>query len=483
MRTTHLRAVRAALLVFFTTSCFTVQAFGQAKSPINQYRSRHFIVNTDASPKEAKELLTRLETMLGLIAGYWGRPPSAVIESYVVKDLKNWPQGSMPADAYGMVADGGGLTISRGVPVGKGFAVKAVAYAVLERGVPQHEAVHAFCRQTFGHVGPTWYSEGMAEMGNYWREGKTDVHIEPVVMQYLQQSKPRSLREIVAPDQGAGTWQDYAWRWALCHLLANNPNYAPRFRPLGMGFITGQPVSFEQTYGAMASEISFEYLFFLEHLEQGLEASLIAWDWKKKFLPLKHDKKTVRCRVQARRGWQPTGLTVTAGHEYSLEAEGTWKLTEGGESLSADGDAEGNGSLTGVLMKDWKLGQPFRLGAEGRFVAPGDGDLYLRCQDGWIKIGDNSGVVSVKLGFVTGTPENSREAVFVSTRPQQEASPGETASELRTWTDSSGKFSVKASLVSATAEQVRLRTAAGKFLNVPIAKLSSADQEYLASRE
>ena len=59
-----------------------------------------------------------------------------------------------------------------------------------------------------------------------------------------------------------------------------------RFRPLGLGFLGEQKVSFEETYGAMAAEISFEYLFFVAHLEQGYRVDLCSWDWKKKFKPL-----------------------------------------------------------------------------------------------------------------------------------------------------------------------------------------------------
>jgi len=443
----------------------------EEKVQVRQYQSRHFVVRTDATPEEAKELLKQLETMLGLISGYWGRPCNGMLECYVVKDIKNWPANAFPADAYGMVANGGGLTKSLSFGAGTPrVKAKAVAYAVLERGVPLHEAVHAYCGQTFGTTGPTWYAEGMAEMGNYWREGKKDVNTEPVVMQYLQQSAPRSLREIVAPNQTAGTWKEYAWRWALCHLLANNPNYADRFRPLGMGFLTKQPVSFEQTYGAMANEISFEYLFFLEHLDQGLRADLIAWDWKKKFLPLKNDRKTVLCRVLAKRGWQPTGLTVAKGDQYRLETSGDWKLEEDGPKLSADGGSKNQGRLVGALMKDWTLSEPFFLGAEGTFIAPGDGDLYLRANDAWNKLADNSGRVTAKIEFVTESPEPT-DAVFVSTR--------DPADELRTWTDSSGQFQIKARLLGAKDGSVRLRREDGQTLTVALEKLSEEDREFV----
>ena len=40
---------------------------------------------------------------------------------------------------------------------------------------------------------------------------------------------------MLAPFQDTGDcWQNYAWRWALCHLLVNNPNYSATFRKVGL---------------------------------------------------------------------------------------------------------------------------------------------------------------------------------------------------------------------------------------------------------
>ena len=44
------------------------------------YRSRNFLVHTDLPPREAKQLLQRLETMLRLISAYWGRPSGRIVE-------------------------------------------------------------------------------------------------------------------------------------------------------------------------------------------------------------------------------------------------------------------------------------------------------------------------------------------------------------------------------------------------------------------
>ena len=55
------------------------------------------------------------------------------------------------------------------------------------------------------------------------------------------------------------------------------------------------------------------------------------------------------------------------------------------------------------------------------------------------------------------------------------------AAELRTWTDISGKFSVKGKLVSDANGKVILLNEAGKKLAIPLEQLSEADRKYLAN--
>jgi hypothetical protein len=367
---------------------------------IGTYTSRNFLVHTDLTADQAKELLARLETMLGLISKYWGRPPSGIIEMYVVGELRKWPLGVMEPEGRASVERGGGLTISQTISRGDAFIAKAVVYAVADRGTPQHEAVHAYCAQAFGRTGPVWYSEGMAEMGQYWQTDNASVNADELVIKYLRNSEVKSLNEIVNGVEWTGdSWQNYAWRWALCHLLANNPNYAQRFRPLGLGILTNQEVSFEKSYGDMAKEISFEYRQFIEHLERGLRIDLCGWDWKAKFKPVKTSAITT-AKIEARRGWQASRLGVTKGTEYEFSVEGSWSTSKSTPSVSADGN-DGAGRLVGALLRDlngeYRLEQQFDLGSFGTFVAPDDGNLYLRCQDEWVQLADNSGSLVVKL--------------------------------------------------------------------------------------
>jgi hypothetical protein len=372
---------------------------------VREYTSKNFVVRTDLPPEEARGLLERLETMIAQVGRYWGQPNKQIIEMYVVHSLDVWPAGSIPPEPLQSIASGGGLTVSQtlsavnpttGRKAGH-IATKSVVYAVADRGTPLHEAVHAYCSQTFGTAGPTWFAEGIAELGQYWRDKDISVQIHPGVLDYLQGSDPVPLEEIVDLSQRTGdSWQNYAWRWALCHMLAFNPNYAQRFRPLGLDILNDGRETFQSVYGPMAPEISFEYLQFLEHLDNGYRVDLCSWNWKVKPVGLK-GKNTLTAKIDAGRGWQPARLLAKADQTYAYTAEGDWETADKDGACTADGLPDGVGKLVGVLFQDYQLSEPFDLGATGTWTAPSDGALFVRCQDAWNSLAENSGSVTVKL--------------------------------------------------------------------------------------
>jgi hypothetical protein len=369
---------------------------------IADFGTSHFLLHTDLSDEEAEELLDRLETMLELISKYWGRNCSGVIEMFVVKDLSKWPDGAIPQEGLASIRGGAGITVTRRMTSGDTFLAKSIVYAIADRGTPQHEVVHAYCGQTFGLTGPLWYSEGMAEMGQYWRTNDKSVNANPMVIRYLRKSEPKSLREIVYAKEFTGdSWQNYAWRWALCHLLATNPNYQARFHALGLALLTNQPdASFEQTFGSMSKEISFEYRQFLGQVETGYRADLCSWDWKAKFKLAKTGNIT-KAKIDAAKGWQPSCLILTDGEEYEYSVTGKWSTRDRGPTVDANGDEKGRGRLIGILLTElngeYQLSEPFELGRFGSFQAPGPGNLYLRCRDDWSSIADNRDSMTVHL--------------------------------------------------------------------------------------
>lgn len=398
-------SIMTRLAIAFALQALLVTNFAGAQSPPKDYRSKNFLVHTDLPKAEAEDLLKRLETMLGIISRYWGRPNRQTIECFVVDDLKNWPSGALSASGLRSVQNGAGVTTSSVLTQGNRFLAKAVVYAVADRGTPQHEAVHAYCAQSFGTTGPVWYSEGMAEMGQYWKDGDSAVNCHDVVIKYLKKSKPKSLNEIVNGTNTTGdSWQNYAWRWTLCHLLANNKNYQQRFRPLGLELLTKTPgASFERTYGTMSDEIVFEYKQFHKHLGNGYRVDLCSWDWKAKFRTLRPRSSAI-ARVTATNGWQPSRVFVKSDEKYTYSASGSIQMSKSGEELTADGDKSGSGRLMGVVFEDYELSEPFELGASGEFTPPRSGKLFLRCRDAWNQLADNSGRLTVRITGASSTP-------------------------------------------------------------------------------
>ena len=363
-----------------------------------EIRSKHFVLYTDVSDRSANILLSKLETMYALVSGYFSARPNSIIECYVVSDLGKWPSGQLDPRGIAKIAEPAGVTLSTSGPGG----VKAVVYSCDKHSVVQHEAIHAFCSLTFGKTGPVWYSEGMAEMGQYWIPGETAVNIDPVVIDYLANSPQKSLASIVATGQITGdSWQAYAWRWALCYMLASNPNYDRRFKKLGMNLMSGGNDSFESAFGKVKDQISFEYDFFVKHLGNGYRSDLCAWDWNVKCSNLSSSGR-ISQKTKALRGWQATKLLVRPDVSYDYVAQGTWRVDVGDE-VTADGRPNDTGRLMGmVFSKDYREGQPFELGERGQFTAQVEGQLYVRCNDNWNELSDNDGELTL---YIRRTPK------------------------------------------------------------------------------
>ncbi len=359
-------------------------------------RSPHFAFMTDISDREWAVIRDKLERMVGILERFFGRKAGGVVGGFIVRDLAGWPAGLLQ-EPMGVekIRRREGVCFNSSL----GPARRAELYSCADHGVIQHECVHGFCHLTFGSTGPTWLSEGVAELGNYWRDGDPAVAIDPVVLGYLQNApQKRSLGEIAVPgDEPAGSWQDYAWRWALCFLLANNPNYSDRFRPLAVALMEQRPgASFEATYGPVAREVSFEYDRLLATVGNGYRADLAAWPWKAAFRTLAAGG-SQRTRVKAAAGWQATGVTVERGGAYEIVAEGTWRTAPAAAPLTADGDAAGHGRLVATIFHDFALEPELPLGMTGEFTATTDGRLFLRCADDWTQLGDNDGELDVTI--------------------------------------------------------------------------------------
>lgn len=407
------------------------------------YRSANFLVHTDLPAEEANELLKRLETMLALISKYWGRPNKQTIEMFVVRDLEVWPPDSLEPPGRESIEQRAGLTITRfGESTDGPVAGRQVASVRDRRS-----------RRSAARGGPRLLSSDIWPSGANVvrrRDGRDGTLL---ARGRVSRALPAPKCEVFAecPTQAASSdcqrsrpdrrlMAELCLALVLCHLLANNPNYFDRFRPLGLGILADQPdATFERVYGSMSQEIAFEYLFFLQNFDLGYEVTLTAWDWKTKFRSVTAAL-PVTCVVEAKRGWQASRLQVKAGDEIEISAEGTWSLSADGPEFTPFGaelpaskpDLEKPGKsskaatpkrasksatealeelpsvmhyesrfkpgqLVGVLFNDYELSEPFAIPADGVFVAPGEGQLFLRCEEAWNRLADNKGKVNVKF--------------------------------------------------------------------------------------
>jgi len=357
--------------------------------------SRHFSFLSDVSDREARLILDKLETMVGLLERFFGRRQQGIIEGFIVHDLAVWPEGVL-GEPLGIekIKEPAGVCFTTVL----GPTRQAVLYACDDHGIIQHECTHGFCHLTFGGVGPLWLAEGLAELGRWWREKERGVNADPAIIAHLRSASSPSLSAITAPDQPpSNDWRDYTWRYALCQMLVDNPNYADRFRTLAVALMEGRPgVSFEGTFGPVGRELAFEFDQFLAHVGNGSRADLTAWPWKVKQRKLAPGG-IGRAKVKGAGGWQASGVEVEAGAVYVIRADGTWRMTADGEPTGPDGDPTGRGRLVGALFADFTLAAEFAIGAHTSWIAPADGILMLRPADAWTELADNAGTLSITI--------------------------------------------------------------------------------------
>jgi hypothetical protein len=399
---------------------------------IRQCRSTHFQMSTDLPVAEAQEFLKQMERVLGLAERYWGRTLPGRIRCYLVKDLKRWTADQFPAPEARRVLlhvrGGTDLTVATR---SNQRTTGTVIYAMAEPGVIEHEVVHAYCFQTFGHGGPGWYREGMAELFAQQVGRAACGPCRPETLRQLRrQSAPPTIQQITSPGAFNLSLVDVSWEsprrsespqsaadahwptpeheqliqvrtayaesWALCYLLSHNRNYRDRFRSLGKHLLAGSPTTVQEAFAGRLDEINFELAQFTSNLEVGYQTQLCDWDWsvKSRELGVGH---SVIVRLSACRGFQSAQVQLCQGQVYLITAQGTWHVEKDGEATDADGDGQGRGCLEGAVLDRFALGEPELLGTYTQWTASDSGQLYLRCRDPWDRLADNRGVIVVRL--------------------------------------------------------------------------------------
>lgn len=163
-------------------------------------------------------------------------------------------------------------------------------------------------------------------------------------------------------------------------------------------------------YDADMAELEEEWLLYTASLGYGYDIPRAAIDFKMG-KPL--GDQAVQVSVPAGRGWQSSGIEVKAGQEYRITANGRcamaqkprpWESEPQGISIRY---AEGRpiGLLLGTIRSKSRpeaypqttMAKSFAIGRDLVFKPETTGTLYLRVNDFWNELADNTGSYSVEI--------------------------------------------------------------------------------------
>lgn len=400
-----------------------------AELGIRKYVSRHLILYTDISPEKAATLPALIDQIYPVWTEYFGELPRArdgsdfQMTCYLMQDQSRFTEAGMQPE---------GTMMSRfGRQIGREFWMLEQQGDYYRRHLLFHEATHAFMTTLPTVLPPLWYLEGMAE---FFATHQMDEQGKITFCHFpgLSTSVPEWGRiELIKQENFAqrtfslhqiGTMRDdqfarprpvpYAWSWAICAFLDGHPRYRERFRQLGQNL---EYAAFQRMMVELFEPdrrlLSAEWREFARRVDYGYDVAASSFQpadgipW-----PTGTD---VQLSVTPRQGWQSTGLTVEAGMNVILQAEGTvllrrgtpdWKSEPQGISLAyADGIPIGT-LLAGWLPVSSAVGpntemtlQVSPVGREATLTAPLTSELWLRVNDRGRDLSKHDGRFTVTL--------------------------------------------------------------------------------------
>jgi hypothetical protein len=307
-----------------------------------------------------------------------------------------------------------------------------------------HEAAHAFTLTLRDLNTPPWYTEGVAEVlathrlepadpsdvaGDAARPARfvpTPIPRQPEDVEQLGRiERLRSLRAaekcpgleaiFATPAADHQDLSAYAASWAAVALLRLHPAHAAAFAaaergPLGVDFtdrLTRAP-------GFDAARAARDFDAFTDDVDYGYDFARSRVDWD----PGRPLDAVATVEVRSDRGWQNSGVSLTAGRRYAVAARG--RCTIGFLAAEANAapvrlETEPAGislrwyrgrPLGRLLVAQWRepaagRGRPgFAVvseGDSGTFTAVADGPAFFKLNDPPGELADNAGLLTAEI--------------------------------------------------------------------------------------
>ena len=324
-------------------------------------------------------------------------------------------------------------SFDHGYAFGNRLFINEQPSAYYRRHLLLHEATHAFMFENFSSAGPPWYMEGMAELlaTHNWDGTQLQLRQMPktkedvpywgrikVIKDQVAEKKGLMIQEIMNFGSDAQLRLDaYAWSWAACSFLDTHPTFQNIFREHLKNIGDSSPefsLDLVKAYGEQWFQVRQQWQVFVMNIEYGFDIAREAIDVVE-VRPLELAAEVIP--VRADRGWQSTGLRVTAGMKLAITATGRFVIhredsAEQPQGVPWESEAGGItiryhrgqplGKLLIALDEPQQLGETGLanygpVGEGGDIMIPSNGVLYFRVNDSPAELAANEGALQVTV--------------------------------------------------------------------------------------
>jgi hypothetical protein len=425
-----------------------------AQLGILKYASKRLQLYTDIKPELARPLPELMDRAYDVMVEYFGPlPPDRegtefVMTGYLMADKARFREAGLLTEDV--------PPFPHGRNMGTRFYMNDQPTDYYRRHLMLHEGTHCFMTAVqYPLRRRVWYMEGMAELFGTHRfdaGGRPYFGVMPhdrgqfanlgrirLVEDEVREHPPRELSAVMElrPNDFLAN-PAYAWSWALCKFLDGHPRYHDQFRRMSHAATTGERTADWNTlFTTNRADLEEEWLLFGAGLCLGYDLARAAIEFRSGE-PLRADR-PASVEIAADRGWQSSGVAVEGGKTYQVTASGRFVIANANRPASPSGPAAAPsaepkkesdrpwesepqgisfryhagrplGMLLGTIRAAVQPTQPPRttmlevipIGREVKFTAPVSGTLYLRVNDFWNELEDNSGRVGVQIREVRG---------------------------------------------------------------------------------
>ena len=403
---------------------------------IQRYDSKRLILFTDIDPAKARELVKLVDQVYPAWEIQFGKLPEArdksefQITGYLMQDPDKFLQAGLlrrnPA------------SIVHGQNDGYEFWMHDQEWDYYREHLLLHEATHCVTQCPEGadqDIRPLWFIEGMAEYFGTHQLVEVGTPVKPTLkfgvippsaaaahgfgrieMIRAECEAGRALSAADVLELGPKEFSEsrttpYAWSWALCTFLATHPATAVEYRTVCQQWDTAQfQRTFRQFWSRHQTVIESDWELFRESLCYGFDLPRGATA-RGVATPLNAGA-TRELKLLPDHGWQTTGIAVRAGQSIQLSATGRvtlqqstkpWESEPAGISIRYSEGRPIGRLLVAVQrstpapagpVRHWQF---FDTAAATTLPDAAAGTLYLRVNDRWNELADNTGEYRVQI--------------------------------------------------------------------------------------